>query len=150
MNYSELVQLYFERSNALQWYWTIYVIVIGGLLAFSSLRQRRDRTTGILVTVLYAFFAYKNLGAIHDVTDQRRAILESIKTYGPSANEIAQVDRMRQKIEPTLIAPDYEGIRNFHIASDVLTVAALWAMELRRRRMAQELAQRDVVTPARP
>ena len=35
MSYSELIQLYFERSTALQWYWTIYVVVIGGLLAFS-------------------------------------------------------------------------------------------------------------------
>ena len=32
MNYSELIQAYFERSTALQWYWTIYVIVIAVLL----------------------------------------------------------------------------------------------------------------------
>jgi len=32
MKYAELTQLYFDRSNALQWYWTIYVLVIGGLL----------------------------------------------------------------------------------------------------------------------
>ena len=39
MNYSELIQLYFERSNALQSYWTLYVVIVGGLLAFSSLRK---------------------------------------------------------------------------------------------------------------
>ena len=32
MKYDQLIQLYFERSNALQWYWTLYVVVIGGLL----------------------------------------------------------------------------------------------------------------------
>ena len=42
MNYSELIQTYFERSVALQWYWTIYVLVIGGLLGFSSFRQRQS------------------------------------------------------------------------------------------------------------
>ena len=28
MNYSELIQAYFERSVALQWYWTIYVVAV--------------------------------------------------------------------------------------------------------------------------
>src|SRR5438046_427647 len=77
MKYSDLIQLYFDRSSALQWYWTIYVVVIGGLLAFSSLRQRKDAVTAILVTVLYGFFAYKNLGAIRDVTTERLAILSA-------------------------------------------------------------------------
>ena len=137
MQYAQLVQLYFERSNALQWYWTIYVLVIGGLLAFSSLRTRRDAITGILVTVLFCFFAYKNLGAIHDVTDQRRATLQAIHECLPAEGWGGTESKQRALIEPTLIAPDFEGIQNFHIASDVLTVAALWAMELRRMRIAR-------------
>ena len=40
MKYNELIQLYFERSTALQWYWNLYVVVIGGLLATP------DATTG--------------------------------------------------------------------------------------------------------
>jgi hypothetical protein len=40
-NYNELIQLYFERSNAVQQYWNLYVIIVGGVLAFSSLRKRR-------------------------------------------------------------------------------------------------------------
>src|SRR5437868_12904594 len=83
MSYGELIRLYFERSNALQWYWTIYVVVIGGLLAFSSLRQRPDVRTAVLVSVLYCFFAYKNLGAIKDVSMQRFAILDTIKMFTP-------------------------------------------------------------------
>src|SRR5438105_12792503 len=85
MSYGELIRLYFERSTALQWYWTIYVLVIGGLLAFSSLRQRGDLVTVVLITVLYCFFAYKNMGAIHDVTLQRAAVVELIRqTSAPS------------------------------------------------------------------
>ena len=49
MKYDQLVQLYFDRSNALQWYWTLYVVVIGGLLAISNLRLRRDILTVCLV-----------------------------------------------------------------------------------------------------
>src|SRR4051812_42132812 len=123
MRYTELIQLYFDRSNALQWYWTLYVVIVGGLLAFSSLRVRRDPITGILVTVLFCMFAYKNLGAIGDATFQRMATLEEIHRLGPVAAGLP---------ESVLEVPAYPGVRNFHIASDVLTVAALWAMELRR------------------
>jgi hypothetical protein len=134
MSYGELIRLYFERSNALQWYWTLYVVVIGGLLAFSSLRQRPDMLTAVLVTVLYCFFAYKNLGAIRDVTMQRLAVLELIKqtpAVGPASTQSPQA---LQALQEALVAPDYPGVRNFHIASDLLTIAAVWAMEWRRRR----------------
>jgi hypothetical protein len=133
MTFSDLVRLYFERSNALQWYWTLYVVVIGGLLAFSSLRKERDLVTTVLITVLYCCFAYKNLGAIQDVTVQRFAVLQAIKQSSTSQNA-TDVQSVRGLLEPTMIAPAYEGVRNFHVASDLLTVAALWAMECRRRK----------------
>jgi hypothetical protein len=139
MTYDQLVQLYFSRANALQWYWTLYVVIIGGLLAFSSLRQRKDAITAILVTVLYAGFAYKNLGAIRDVTGERFAILSAMKSIAPGGTpppNSVDVERMRELLEPTLNPTTYEDARNFHVACDVLTIAALWAMELRRRRAA--------------
>jgi hypothetical protein len=146
VRYAELINLYFERSNALQWYWTVYVVVIGGLLAFSSLRQRPDVVTAVLVSVLYVFFAYKNLGAIRDVTYQRYAVLAVIKEVPADFAALGglPVSRHRELVEPTLVAPAYDGVRNFHVASDVLTLAAIWAMEWRRRRYA-----RVVVTPPR-
>src|SRR5258706_1650023 len=112
MKYAELTQLYFDRSNALQWYWTIYVLVIGGLLAFSSLRQRKDALTVLLVSILYSFFAYKNLGAIHDVTRERFAILSAIKESSPAAHadaDVVDVKRLRELLEPTLNPPASEG-----------------------------------------
>jgi len=138
MSYPDLIRLYFERSDALQWLWTLYVVVIGGLLAFSSLRQRPDLLTAILVTVLYVFFAYKNLGAIHDVTMQRLAVLDTIHQRHQSGEEIPFAQQLRGTLEPTLVAPAYEGVRNFHIASDLLTLAAVWAMEWRRWRKPRE------------
>jgi hypothetical protein len=135
MKYADLLNLYFDRSNALQWYWTLYVVIIGGLLAFSSLRKHPDLLTAVLVSVLYAFFAYKNLGAIRDTTEQRLAIFNSIKTAPPAAFEHADASPLRNTIEPTLTPPAYPGVRNFHIASDLLTLAALWAMEWRRIRL---------------
>src|SRR5438270_3537061 len=109
MSYSELIQLYFARSNALQWYWTLYVVVIGGLLAFSSLRQRKDLVTAILMTILYALFAYKNLGAIGDVTMERFAILSAMKQSASGAADVEAVHRLRDLLEPTLKPVTYDA-----------------------------------------
>ena len=147
MTYSELVQMYFERSNALQWYWTLYVIVIGALLAFSSMRKQRDVLTTALVTALYCCFAYKNLDAIHDVTVQRFAVLDALKQLS-SAGVTPSVNPSARILEPTLLPPAFEGVRDFHILSDLLTIAALWAMELRRKRSAP--ADGQATLPPRP
>ena len=134
MRYSDLIQLYFERSGALQSYWTLYVVVLGALLAFSSLRKVPDRITTILVSLLFVVFAYQNLGGLHDAAIQRLAVLRTIKQSAPAASDTAETDVMREIFEPTLMPVSYQNIRNFHFASDALTLFALWAMELRRRK----------------
>lgn len=131
MTYTDLIQLYFERSNALQSYWTIYVLIIGGLLAFSSLRTQPDRLTTLLISVLFCLFAYKNLGAIEDATVQRLAVRQAISQYA-AAPENKQV---RLLIEPTLNPPTFKAVLIFHLGSDFLTLATLWAMERRRRKL---------------
>lgn len=128
MNYNDLIQLYFERSNSLQAYWTLYVVVIGALLAFSSMRQKPDALSTLLVTILFGFFAFKNLGAIGDVSAQRMAALEAIRKL-----PAAESDPARGLIEATLNPPEFSGVRTFHYTTDVLVIAALWAMERRRR-----------------
>jgi hypothetical protein len=133
MNYAQLVELYFERSGALQNYWTLYVVIIGGLLAFSSMRQIPNRLTTILVTVLFLCFAYKNCGAIVDVTEQRLKILEVVKATPAEGAS-------KSLIEPTMVGTDVAGVKKFHYFCDGLTVLTLWSMEWRRRRRQAELA----------
>ena len=60
MNYNELIQLYFDRSSAILSLWTLYVVILGGLLAFSSIRKQPDRLTTALVSILFVIFAYQN------------------------------------------------------------------------------------------
>lgn len=134
MDYSALVQAYFERSVALQWYWTVYIIVIGGLLGFTTLRQRPELVTTILVTVLYACFAYKNLGAIEATLAERHGILAALKATPASGPREAEIVRAREHVEPTLTLSEPEGVRTFHLACDVMTIAIVWAKEFRRRR----------------
>jgi len=139
MKYAELVQLYFERSTALQNYWTLYVVIVGGLLAFSSLRKQPAAITTLIVTLLFGLFAYENLDAIKATTVQRHAALAAIQQsdLGSTAPEIKPV---RDLLEPTLNPATESSARNTHLVSDLLTIAALWAMELRRRKNAGSAA----------
>lgn len=132
MNYSQLIQLYFERSNALQAYWTLYVVIVGGLLAFSSLRKQPAALTTLIVSILFGLFAYENLDAIQVAATHRFATLDTIKAADASTPEVA---RLRQTLEPTLQPASHSSVARTHIISDVLTIAGLWAMELRRRRL---------------
>src|SRR3954471_24543707 len=135
MNYNELIQLYFERSNAMQQYWNLYVIIVGGILAFSSVRKQPAAVTTALVCLLFALFAYKNLDAMYDTTAQRFAVVQTIKQFDASTATGAASNQVRGLLEPTLNPASYGSVRATHVTSDVLTIAALIAMELRRRRL---------------
>ena len=136
MNYSDLIQLYFDRSTAMQNYWNLYVLIVGGILAFSSLRKHHAAITTLLVCILFALFAYENLGAMKDCTAQRFAVLDAIKQFdagGAAANPKA----VRELIEPTLTPATYSSVKVTHVTSDVLTILALVAMEFRRRTLGE-------------
>jgi hypothetical protein len=134
MKYDELIQLYFERSNALQAYWTLYVVIVGGMLAFSSMRKLPAAVTTLIVTLLFGLFAYENMDAIMTVTKQRHATLAAIKQSDSSAS--AEIKPVRDLLEPTLTPAPESAVQRTHLVSDVLTILGLWAMELRRRKNA--------------
>jgi hypothetical protein len=133
MNYHELIQTYFERSVALQWYWTVYILVIGGVLGFSTFRQRPELVSTVLVTILYGCFAYKNWGAIEATALEREAVHQAIKVFPATASNASEIQLVRSKLEPQI--PDYDvaGAGYFHLVCDLLTIAFLWAKEWRRR-----------------
>jgi hypothetical protein len=137
MSTNELFQLYFERSNALTWYWTVYILVVGGVIGFSAFRQRPEIITTVLVIVLYVCFAYKNLGAIEETTQQRAAVLVVIQDQPPSGTETGSAKRLRDAVLPTLAPTSLDGVRYFHIACDLMTIVVLVAKELRRRQLEQ-------------
>src|SRR4051812_5617347 len=98
------------------------------------MRKERDAVTTGLVTVLFCIFAYKNVGGIRDITMHRFAVVEALKGQAAAGDPIT--GRVASLIEPTMVPPPWEEGRNTHVISDVLTVAAVWAMEMRRRRLA--------------
>jgi hypothetical protein len=128
MTYNDLLQLYFERSNALQAYWTLYVVIVGGVLAFSSLRREPAALTTLVVSILFVLFAYENLDAILETSRQRFAMLDALKASPIDTQQV------RASIEPTLRPATLGSSSMTHVISDMLTVAGLWVMELRRRK----------------
>jgi hypothetical protein len=133
MNYSNLIQLYFERTTALQNYWTLYVVIVGGLLAFSSLRKQPAAVTTLIVSLLFGLFAYENLDAIKATAIQRHATLAAIKQSDPGSTAL-EIKPVRDLLEPTLNPAPVSSTQTTHLVSDVLTIIGLWAMELRRRK----------------
>ncbi|MEO7166348.1 MAG: hypothetical protein ABI787_06070 [Spartobacteria bacterium] len=142
MNYQELIQLYFERSNAMQQYWNLYVLVVGAILAFSSLRKQHAAVTTLLVCILFAIFAYENLGAMKDCTAQRFAVLDAIRHFDANGGATTNPKPVRDLLEPTLTPATWRSVKATHLTSDILTIVALIAMELRRRTL------REVLQPA--
>jgi hypothetical protein len=140
MNYNELLQLYFDRANAMQNFWNLYVLVVGGILAFSSLRKQPAAITTLLVCLLFALFAYQNLGAMKDCTAQRFAMLEAIKQFDANGGATTNPKPVRDLLEPTLTPATWHSVKVTHLTSDVLMIVALIAMELRRRTL-RESAQ---------
>lgn len=71
---------------------------------------------------------------MYDTTAQRCATLQAIKQF--DAGGTAATNKPgRDLLEPTLTPATDGRVRATHVTSDVLTIAALWAMELRRRRL---------------
>jgi len=133
MNYNNLIQLYFERTTALQNYWTLYVVIVGGLLAFSSLRKQPAALTTLIVSILFGLFAYENLDAIKATATQRHAALAAIK-QSDAGSTAPEVKPVRDLLEPTLNPASVSSTQTTHWVSDALTIVGLWAMELRRRK----------------
>src|SRR6059058_3816573 len=81
MNYNELIQLYFERADAMQAYWNLYVIIVGGLLAFSSMRKQPAAITTALVSIL---LPYSRTRILMPCTTLRRSDLPRSKRLNSS------------------------------------------------------------------
>ncbi len=80
--------------------------------------------TAVLITILFACFAYKNLGAIEATAEERQAIRSAFKDYPAyRAERRLTSSGSATEFEPTLTAYDIAGARYFHVVCDLLTIA---------------------------
>lgn len=127
MDFKDLVTLYFERTNAMQTLWTIYITIVLGMLGFlgtARLRANR-RLILILLTVAFLGFATVNLGALKSVTKQRQVAANLIRDdkFDDKPDSVVVA-----KISGTLDPPAVTGLIAFHVTADVATLVAMWAL----------------------
>src|SRR5437763_11023455 len=84
MEFKDLLSLYFERSNAMQTFWGLYITIALGLLAFiGSVKVSRKKRMFLACILSAGFtgFAFVNAYALRDVTLERRAAYRLITDY---------------------------------------------------------------------
>jgi hypothetical protein len=125
MELKDLVALYFERTNAMQALWSIYVTIVLGLLGFLGTVKLKQPRLRIITLLLFAFcgFAYVNCDALRSVTRQRHVAADLIRSS-------QQTDAQKQ-ISNSLDPPPIAGVVAFHLAGDIITVFAILALGLR-------------------
>jgi hypothetical protein len=128
MKYNELIQLYFERSNAILTYWMIFVTGIGALIAFSAARKDLTVRPMLFMSLGFLMFASLDIIGLLDVNAQRRAVIIAINQYPlPSDSyERALINTSRANIVKSFIPFTDAEVLVLHLTIDLLTIAGLW------------------------
>jgi hypothetical protein len=137
----DLVAMYFERENAMQTLWQIYVGIVIGLLAFvgavpSSLKKIYFP---IVLSVGFIGFAVVNGDAIHDIVNTRNMLWTIIHNAQGSSTEEKELVKLVNAIQP----PTTCSTTLFCIGADACVLIALWGFVWLQRR------PREVTTYAR-
>jgi hypothetical protein len=129
MDFKDLVSLYFERTNAVQVLWGLYITIALGLLAFLGANPavlKRVYLVGLL-SLGFIGFAVVNADALYDVTKARVAAHDLIANYtAKDPPNQAIVDRIKTIVNP----PTPREVVIFHVSVDIGVLAAMLGLTL--------------------
>ena len=133
MEFKDLLSLYFERSNAMQMYWSFYVTIVLALMAFFGTVKVSSEIKYVVGILLLAFIAFAtvNLGALREVNQQRidaKALIEQGAFKKDNAPDEPTVRLLLKDMNPPSIA----GVITFHIIADLFTIAAILTLVLKK------------------
>ncbi|MBZ5521627.1 MAG: hypothetical protein LAP21_05150 [Acidobacteriia bacterium] len=123
MEDKEALTLFFERSNAMQTYWSYYITVVLGVLAFFGAGSPRSVTTAGLISVTFLGFARANYQGMTDVARQRVEVCKYL--IKPEYNCSKLPCTIKSPLPITLNPPAVNAVKAFHIVVDVLTIGAI-------------------------
>lgn len=124
MQFKDVMQMYFERTNAMNALWGFYITVCLAILGFfggGKIRQR-NIVLAVFMSVSFFGFAWVNRSAIENAA-QQRCLLKTQAESAPGSIK-ALVD--------TLDPPSLSSVRWFHLASDGMVILGMWYFTLRR------------------
>jgi hypothetical protein len=130
MEFKDLVALYFERTNAMQTLWSIYITIVLGLLGFLGTVKLATNSflMPLFLTIAFVGFATVNMSALRSVTTQRNIVANLIHSsqFDGAINSVAQ-----SKIAASLDPPSVLGLTLFHLGGDALTLVGIWVLVLK-------------------
>ena len=140
----DLVSMYFERENAMQALWQIYVGIVLGLLAFvgAATNALKKLYLPILLSIGFVGFAAVNGEAIHDVLKTRQMLADVVVNAKPSNAE----DQGLIAIVKSLSLPSLASTMVFHVGADLCVLAAVWALVLLQRGKHSSAARSELRT----
>jgi hypothetical protein len=130
-NVSDLVTKFFERSNAIQAYWSFYSTAVLGLLAFFG-TKKRDRLIASLLSVAFAGFAASNLDALRTVTRQRIVLKEMLTAC--TKLEPPQCGVALHELSDTVSPSSLTAVTYLHLTGDVFVFVGIWWLVLHREK----------------
>ena len=119
MTLTELLTMYFDRSNAFETLWSFYLTVVLALLAFSGGGQKTTIEVAVFLTIAFLVFAAASLKALIVVTRQRcklQTLIGAAAASAPDGKAIAETS------DPSTV----RAVVDFHLLGDAITMAGIW------------------------
>jgi len=133
MNIKEVLEFLFQRADATQTFWNLYIGAVTttlGLLTAAKVEWlRREVCTAL--TFVFAVFALSNLSSLDAVRGQREGLVK----LAASAAEFRE--DLYRPILDSVSPPDRIALIVFHSIFDLFVIAAIWLVPMFRRRRRQ-------------
>lgn len=134
MDFKDVAGHLFERSNAMQSFWSYYITISGALLAFFG-SSRRSIPLTILLTVAFIGIAAANLGGMKNVAQQRVALRALLMHAGTEkADQVFKIPLPSDTVVKAYLdfppPPPVKGVVTTHLCCDAMVIAAIWVLRL--------------------
>jgi hypothetical protein len=129
MEFKDMVTLYFERSNALQTYWSFYTTMGLALLAyFGGMKTSPQKyLIAVVLSLSFVSFAVVNLDALRAVT-KARVICRDLIYSGKLANSPSP--EAQEQIQQMITPWPFAYVAVMHISGDLFTLGSIWFLVL--------------------
>jgi hypothetical protein len=119
----ELLQMYFERSGAVETFWSFEIVVVLGILTIMCTVPHvfADFARRLVVTIAFVLFAASNLQAILVITRQRRILRSEIANLVAGHPHIDKLGSIR-----VLSPPSELEVILYHLTFDALAMFLIW------------------------
>jgi len=139
MSLQQTLTMLLERGNAVQAFWSVYITVTLGLLAFFGSKPRSIRLA-VILSAAFVAFGVVNCGGMLKAARQRQALYKMFHTLvapdapatvtcqerpcDPPLASARGLDAISHPLDPRLVAV-------FHVIIDLLALASMWYLTLR-------------------